>query len=258
MNRPKIFIGGDSWGCGEWPVPTKGKIICTKSKLEHKGLEQYLLEDDFVVYNSSVPDASNKLSILHLEKNLDDYFNNGDVVFWIQTDPIRNLRPYTDLVDQIKKEKGPLALSDSLLFDDYKILNSLAIKHNTCIHLIGGLSSIQKKIIKNFNHLNTLVMSWPQLLVGHKPEYSQIDYCNLGQWGSDWSLDSINLSTLMNQGHEHLPFDIDLVGQIIDELHLLASYNVIYNDPIFYPDGAHPNREGHKILYKFIKNSLNF
>jgi hypothetical protein len=62
----------------------------------------------------------------------------------------------------------------------------------------------------------------------------------------------------MNQGHEHLPFDIDLVGQIIDELHLLASYNVIYNDPIFYPDGAHPNREGHKILYKFIKNSLNF
>ena len=44
---------------------------------------------------------------------------------------------------------------------------------------------------------------------------------------------------------------------IIDELHKLDSYKIIFNDPIFYPDGAHPNREGHKVLYDFIKEKLN-
>ena len=251
---PSIFISGDSWGCGEWPPPKHRKIINKNATLEHRGLEQYFIEDDFLVYNSSAAGASNNDSIQSLKYNLEKHFQSGDIVLWVQTDPIRDLRPYTDLTNQIKKENGVFALANRVLIDNYSRLNDLAIKFNTNVHLIGGLSSINSTLIGNYNRLITLIVSWPQLLVSHKPEFSQIDYENYGEWGHDWSLDSINLSALMNSGK--LPFEIDLAEKIIDELHKLVGYKIIFNDPIFYPDGGHPNREGHKILYDFIKKKL--
>ena len=254
-NTPSIFISGDSWGCGEWPSSKPHKIINKNAILEHRGLEQYFIEDNFLVFNSSVGGGSNNDSIQSLQFNLEKYFKNGDIILWVQTDPIRDLRPYTDLTNQIKKENGIFALANKLLIENYTMLNDLAIKYNTHVHLIGGLSSIKPILVNNYNKLITLLLSWPQLLMQHKTEYFQIDYENFGEWGHDWSLDSINLSTLMNSGK--LPFDIDFSGKIIDELHKLDSYKIIFNDPIFYPDGAHPNREGHKVLYDFIKEKLN-
>ena len=255
MSPPKIFISGDSWGVGEWSPPTEHKIINKKAVIEHKGLEQYFIEDEFVVFNSSVGGGSNRDSIRSLENNLEKYFKDGDFIFWIQTDPIRNLRPYSDLTNQIKKANGLFALSNELLVDTYTVLDNLTKKYNTCINLIGGLSSIKTTLAKTFDNLNVIIESWPELLVKDNPLYSNLDYSNFSEWGADWSLDSINVSTLMNLGK--LPFDMDFTGQVIDELLKLNSYNIVFNDPIFWPDGAHPNRDGHKILYNFIKEKLN-
>ena len=78
----KIFIGGDSWGCGEW----------TEQTVSHKGVEQYFINDNYTVFNSSEGGSSNKFSIDRLDKDLRDYYISGDIIIWIQTDPIRDLR----------------------------------------------------------------------------------------------------------------------------------------------------------------------
>jgi hypothetical protein len=86
--RPKIFISGDSWGCGEWTYFTPPIM----STVAHKGLEQYFIDDNYTVFNSSKGGSSNEFSIVRLSKDLQEYYSSGDIILWIQSDPIRDLR----------------------------------------------------------------------------------------------------------------------------------------------------------------------
>jgi hypothetical protein len=241
MSLPKIFIGGDSWACGEWPAYESISVV-------HCGIEDYFIKDGHVVFNTARGGASNKHSISMLETELNNKFAVGDLIVWVQTDPIRNLRPYDTISYQLEQAGGVLNLMKQILVEDYARLNTIAQRINNTIYLVGGLLSIQQDQLTEYPKLNCLVESWPKLLVGTKPEYTQPDWSRYSILDSDWKIDHIDFDSFKNT---------NMVREIVDELYVMNTNRRVYQDPIFYPNGTHPNREGHQILYNLIKEKLN-
>jgi len=235
----KIFIGGDSWGCGEW----------TEQTVSHKGVEQYFINDNYTVFNSSKGSSSNKFSIDRLSKDLQEYYSPGDIIIWIQSDPIRDLRvgeqgEYGDNIYVALKNSNSSfnQLEKYLLTASYDKLSNLAGIHNTTIHVIGGLRNIDFTALSKFKNLNMLVKSWVYLLINRYGDE------NHGFAASDWGIDNFLI--------DQLPNDTKL--QLVDNLYEIHSrHQSISRFGIFRPDGQHPNRNGHKHLYNIIKKKLN-
>ena len=225
--EPQIFIGGDSWGTGEQP------------DLTHLGLEQYFRESGYTVFNLSKRGAGNRDSINLLLENLKINYQPGDYIFWIQSDPIRNLRPYDRLPEQLDSAGSLQNLIDQLLTKDYDQLQMLGRRFNSTVHLIGGLSSIKESLVTERPRLNSLVVSWVKLLVGD--HYPTVDWSKFSICNSDY--------TIKDFGNNPEP-------SLVDELYELDQNKRVFQHALFRPDRSHPNREGHKILYNYIKERL--
>ena len=227
MSLPNIFIGGDSWGVGELPA------------LEHLGLEQYFQEAGFQVYNAAVRGAGPRDSIGLLLETLKLHYQPDDYIFWIQSDPIRDLRPYTELPEQVDQAGGLRNLMHQLLSQDYDHLHSVGRRFKSKIYLIGGLTSVVETLVQSRPRLNTLVTSWVELLVSN--QYPDIDWSTFCIWNSDYTI-------------EH--FGSNPSAQVVDELYEFDQNRRVFRHPVFKPDGFHPNREGHLILYNHIREKL--
>lgn len=238
MSLPNIFISGDSWGTGELP------------NLVHLGLEQYFCNDGYQVYNSSTRGSSNRDSISLLLENLKQYYQPNDLIFWIQTDPIRNLNPTssdTKLNEHLTEAGGLIKLMTKLLAVDYDRLHSIARRFDSRVFLIGGLNSVDLELVDSRPRLECLLQSWPRLLVGNNPKYQSLNWDQFRLYTGGWTVRELKLEKLNN---------IDLAGKIIDELYEMDCNEVVFRDQIFHPDGRHPNRNGHKMLYNYIKERL--
>jgi hypothetical protein len=239
--KPKIFIGGDSWGCGEW----------IGHKVTHRGLEQYFLDVGYTVINSSRPSSSNIQSIIRLDESL-KIFNN-DIILWIQTDPIRDVSidksqalDVHKLRDGIEKFGGFVKFMEFLLHENYKKLNDIAKENNTVIHLIGGMTNVMENIASDFKNLNVVVQSWHHLLVGNIPQYSE--------WYKELYLGV--LSKNINEFSLQL-YEWKTKSKLVNELYTITKkcdqFQSLEN---IYPDRAHPSRHGHKKLFDYIINEL--
>ena len=236
--KPKVFIGGDSWGCGEWV-----HSLVSGPHISHKGLEQYFLDSGYVVVNTAKGGSSNSKSIHRLDKmNISD----KDVVLWIQTDPMRNVDSM-QIREGFRKFNSFIKFMEFLLYEDYKNLNAIGEKNNIKIHLIGGMTNVLENITSGFSNLNTLVQSWNHLLIGHIPEYSE--------WKSHLYLGIMS---------RHIDdFSLDLYSQdekfkLVDEIDnaIWKKWNMHHALSDVYPDGNHPTREGHKILFDYVVKEL--
>jgi hypothetical protein len=252
---PKIFIGGDSWGCGEWADPIvlqSGRKM--SSTVSHRGLEQYFINDNYTVFNSSKGGSSNRFSIERLAKDLQEYYSPGDIILWIQSDPIRDLRVHehkhgyrnnysNNISIALKNNNNNFTqLEKCLLADSYDKLSNLANAYNTTVHVIGGLRNIESNILSKFKNLNMLVKSWIHLLINKYGDDSD------GIGTSEWTVDDFLI--------DQLPVDVKL--QLVDDLYkIFNQHQSITKFKIFSPDGEHPNRKGHEHLYNFIKEKLN-
>lgn len=231
--KPKIFIGGDSWGCGEWKVQSN-----EGSRIAHKGLEQYFLDLGYSVINTSKGGVSNFASIRRLQISLSAYTEN-DVVFWIQTEAFRDV-PLNSLTQHILIANGVFNLGNNLLKESYTRLNASKIK----IYLLGGKQDLNLDELKQFEYLTPLVPSWVRLLVGHVEEYKSLfPQCT----EDDTMVNHIKLDSYTN----------DFKKQVVDELYFYEECLQMYKEDIFYPDGRHPNRHGHQILFDYIVKELN-
>lgn len=233
-DQPNIIISGDSWARGEWQYQTK--------EILHRGIEQYLEELNYSVVNVACPGDSNNESIDRLEFYLNQYQPKSPIVFWIQTDPIRDLRPYDNLTEQIKQAGGVVKLQEQLLADSYARLNTLAIKYNIAVHLIGGLCNLAVNNLDTYTHLNPLVPSWVNLL---------------GDYASRLRNPYVMGETECTVLHIDLNSYTKLFAyQVVSELHNISYDSFIFKDQVFHPDGLHPNRNGHKILLNYIVGKL--
>jgi len=213
----KILIGGDSWGVGEWPQETN-----------HRGIWQYFEEDGHEVIMKSIPGESNKTSISHMCDFINQNYNYN-YVFWFQSDPLRNLRPYDDFGNTIKNYDDLITQSNFLLDESYKELND---RTNCKIYCIGGCSKLNIDLISKYENLIPFVESLTELIL--------VDYKHPEIWCSDW----INHIEKLNESTIDFLLPNKMKQDSLSEVEEYRKY--------FWPDGNHPNRHGHRVLYDFI------
>jgi hypothetical protein len=225
-NNMNILIAGDSWGMGEW-----GGNLPTYD-VSHLGLERYFRTKKYAVLNVSKGGASNQESIRRL--TFSQSYKKYDYIFWFQTSPLRNLRPYLTFKKDFRSYKDLLDKSNELLDKDYKNLNNL----EQPIHCIGGCSKLNLESIAKYQNLIPLIPSITELILK--------DYKHPDIWLEEWNpligrqFDKNSIDLLYNDQNS------------INQLKELEEYR-----KYFWPDGEHPNRQGHKFLFKYICRTLN-
>lgn len=246
-SKPKIFIAGLSWGRGEWVGPN----------VVHRGIEQYFTDDGYQVYNVSKPRSTHTRVNQLLNECLSNHYSPGDIVFWIQADPVIDIIA-EEVAGKLLPNQKLIRLSERLLsagslvglmLDQqsriYCELNNIAVKYNTHINCIGGTYNINP-IIQEFSNLNQFVTSWINMLVGHYTEYARSAEINFGVTHT-WTVDNIDFSA----------YNVELATTIRNEIDERVANIIMFREDIFQPDGVHPNRDGHMMLYKYIKRELN-
>jgi hypothetical protein len=241
--QPKIFIAGTSWARGEWQGP----------RLVHKGLEQYFIDDGYTVINSSRPRSTHAEVNLYLDKSLSQYYKDGDIILWIQADPLSTIiGPNRDKNNKLSNLSQALQNTGSLsklIADQKKVifteLNQTALKYKTTILCIGGPYNISSAI-EDYSNLKSLIPSWIYLLVGHLQDYNHTADPEFGMI-LNWSIEQIDFSQCNN----------NLSISISQEIGERISNSKLTREDIFHPDGVHPNRHGHRILYDCVVDKLN-
>jgi hypothetical protein len=220
----KIVIGGDSWGVREWG----------DSEEIHRGMWQYFEEDGHEVTMSAIPGECNRITTSHLNNVLNSP-NQYDHVFWFQSDPLRDLRPYDDFGKSLKTHEDLIIKSDELIDKTYNFLNLIGKK----IYCIGGCSKLNMELIKKYDNLYPLIESVTEFILP--------DYQHPKLWHSDW----INVVDKLDMG------SIDFLLENKLKQDSLADNKIKEHREYFWPDGGHPNRKGHRVLYDYIIKTVN-
>jgi hypothetical protein len=248
---PKIFIGGSSWARGEWQGP----------EVAHRGITQYLSDSGYTVVDASQARSYHSRAIQNLQKHLDQHYRPKDIILFVMADPlldlimpelaklkikrsdqVKNLEQFSN---EIKLAGGVVALIRKLQDQIYNQLDLVACQFDTTIYCIGGTYNVNTNISKHYQNLYPLVVSWINLLIGHFQEHAGVDHPEFGI-SYTWGLDYIDLSK----------FDQTFAEQVKQEINLISDRTGILKELIFHPDGLHPNREGHKILFEYLIKQL--
>lgn len=245
-DRKLSLISGDSWSVGEWEndkhVPT----------INHGGLSQYLHEEGQIVVNVGLGGSSNRETYLRVRNfffnnhHLRAYPNKQVIVF--KSEWTRDFA-YMDSEDKNFYDQ-PMALRDRINSRFYYDLSALAQEWNVPIKIIGGCSDTL--LFDDFQNvypgLEIICQSMVNLLINN---CSTIEDPVFSVFSTDpRAMDFLKLlkqHTTDVQAMEILLDEIDRGQQRFDMFYKYKN--------LFYPDGAHPNREAHKILYDFLKRN---
>lgn len=250
----KIFVAGSSWARGEWD-PDRPVIL-------HDGIKQYFADSGYTVVDCSQARSYHSRVINYLSKKLEQHYKEDDIIFFIMADPLLDLimpelstmqvKRSTDVTnlprftESVKQAGGLINLVRQQQDNIYSQLDNLAKKYNTKIHCIGGTYNVNTDILEPYTNLLPTVISWIHLLVGHYKEHSGINRPDFGITYT-WGIDYIDLST----------YSTEFADQVRQEFFTISDSTRIMDELIFHPDGLHPNREGHKILYNHLVKQLN-
>lgn len=225
----KILLAGDSWGCGVWK---HSKIPFQKPTLMHKGIEQYMLDDGHEVINVSKGGISNEKIIDRMKPVINDNF---DYIFYIQTDPLRDIFKSDNFQEKSKwfeDYQSLLEINNRLMLDTYNKLNNFG----KTIHMIGGCSKVKSNMLEQFSNLKLVICSIPELIVDNF-EISEI-VCTGLWWKKNlderWSLETID--KILEQQRKWVWLAL--------------------NSPHFKEDRHHPDRHGYEKAYNYIKENV--
>lgn len=253
---PKIIVSGSSWARGEW--------VFGKPVVQHSGIVQYFTDAGYDVLPVSQARSYHSRVIEYLDKKLEEHYVENSVIFFIMADPLLDiimpelaslkLKRTGDvtnlpmLTDKIKQAGGINNLIHQEQDSIYKQLDTVAKKYNATIHCIGGTYNLNTNILAKYTNLNPLVVSWLDLMVGHFQDYAHENISD-PEFGITytWTINYVDLST----------YDSVFAEQVKQEFDTISKRFYILEEDIFHPDGLHPNRHGHKILYDKITQLLN-
>jgi len=214
----KILIAGDSMAMGEWNPVWQGP----ENQILHKGLEQYLLDEGHDVINESRPGDSLKKIFLSLQEHKQIF----DYVFVFVVEP-------NNAIDDDK------FWNTEYTYEDYYDRHKEAIRYFVqCLYtlnigpikLIGGSAKCLDEYIKGTD-IEIAIPSIIELLIP-----------NIEQYDMAFSY--------------HLKYiDNKVPANVVDKVYEQAQiFDNVFANPIMYPDGKHPNREGHYKIYQVLKN----
>lgn len=229
----KILLAGDSWGCGVWRTSKTPSIPL--SGVVHTGIEQFLKDDGHDVLNISWGGANNTDIIKRMLPLV--YRYSFDYVFYIKTDPLRELYPanveYIPDLEQLKFKNYQEILNavEAHSFNCYEKLSKLPIK----VNMLGGCGTINENLLKNYDNLNLVMSSIPKYLC---PDYEIPEIWLGSDWykkvDKSWSLECIDKLLEQQKKMEYLP----------------------QNCKHFLKDHAHPDEEGYYKVYQYIKETV--
>jgi lysophospholipase L1-like esterase len=253
MPTPKIFIAGSSWARGEW---ASGNPV-----VQHDGIKQYFADAGYTVVDASQARSYHSRVISYLDIKLGNNYKDGDIVFFIMADPLldiimpelaslklkrdldaTNLPGLTQAIEQCNGLINLIRKQQDII---YQQLDTVAKKYNVKIHCIGGTYNVNTDILSKYANLLPTVVSWIYMLAGQYKEHPGTDDPKFGITYT-WGINYIDLSTYTTEFAEQVKQEFDTIKdstRIMDEL-------------IFHPDGLHPNREGHKILFDHLVKEL--
>jgi hypothetical protein len=245
-DKKVTIIAGDSWSVGEW-LPNNGTPM-----ILHGGLTEYLHEDGHVAINVGLGGSSNRESYLRARNLLFNnhhlrLFKNKQIIVF-QTEWTRDFL-YMDPEDKNYYDR-PTELMHRIISRFYFDLSALSQEWNINIKVIGGCSDAL--MIEDFKTIYTgvevICQSMINLLLNDydivkNPVYS---FFSADHRGEDF----------LKLFKQHVT-DISQMQSILDEVDKgQRRYETFAQRPdLFYPDGAHPNREAHKILFEFLKRN---
>lgn len=252
--QPKIFVAGSSWARGEW-APGEPRV-------QHDGIKQYFADAGYTVVDASQARSYHSRVIAHLDKKLENNYIKNDIVFFIMADPLLDLimpeladmnlkrdsdaRNLPQLTAAVRSAGGIINLVRQQQDHIYSQLDAVAKRHGAKIHCIGGTYNVNTNLLDQYNNLLPTVVSWIYLLAGHFREHPGTDNPGFGITYT-WGIDYIDLST----------YTAEFAEQVRQEFVAISDSTQIMNELIFHPDGLHPNREGHKILFEHLVEELN-
>ena len=214
-----IIIAGDSWAAGEWAA----NPVTKEYGVTHTGLEYYMSSYRCRVLNLGKGAFSDRQSIDSIVTALREGFK-PDKIFWIQTAPLRDLRPYSP--DTFPKSLEEfMEVQNTLLVKSYQSLASI----NLPIHCIGGTTKLNVDLLSAHKTLNPLIPSIYEFFGVSPPQF------HLDAWVQD---DAVMTPEFTEQVYDLLQGSKDLPAKW------------------FYPDGFQPNRTAHQALFEYIL-SLN-
>jgi hypothetical protein len=248
--KPKIFVAGLSWAMGEW----------AGAEVVHGGIQQYFSEAGYQVVNSAKPRTYHQKINQILDQKLTESYQPGDVIFWIQADPLTDLiipekismyalksnNILPKFSQQIQQAGGLKNLVVKQQQEIYSKLNQTAQQYNTQIYCIGGTFNINQDVMSEFTNLVALVPSWIYLLLNHFSEHSRCQDQTFGVVHT-WDPAIIDFS-MFNKEFKNLVSAE--AAELIDNLKLFRE------DP-FQPDGIHPNKQAHRVLFDYLTKKLN-
>lgn len=251
--QSKIFVAGSSWARGEWSPD--------QPVVQHDGIKQYFSDYGYTVVDVSQARSYHSRVLSLLEKKMKEQYQAGDIVFFIMADPLLDIIMPELAIMQVKRSSDITNLSEftqsiqqangliNLVHQQqdliYSRLDSIAKQYNTQIHCIGGTYNLNTNILSKYTNLLPTVISWIHLLIGHFKEYPGLEDPNFGI-SYTWNLGYIDLSM----------FDPDFAEQVKQEFDVISKNFYMLEELIFHPDGLHPNREGHKILFEHLIEKL--
>ena len=226
----RILICGDSWGCGEWNVE------CTN--VLHPGLDQCLKDAGHLVDNISKGGCSNLDSAARI-RTWFERFGRVDSVFVFQTEYSRDFKHHSAETWNASSIKD---LSGQWVENFYFRLSELAQEYQCRINIIGGASDTVwfDNMGNDYPGCNIACQSLTNLLIN---DDSRILDPVFSWYGSTTESLLARVKTQLN------------TDELLSVINLgFERESVLKENPQwFYPDGKHPNRQGHQKLYNFLK-----
>jgi hypothetical protein len=226
----KIAVLGDSWGCGEWPTRTAHRL-----EVSHGGLAQYLKEAGHFVANYSVPGGSNYQTYDRFLKYQKIRSVEYDYLVWFQTGTLREHWEGTPwcIADfaQVRTYEQLMAAHRKILAHTYREFANLGVP----ILLIGGCSKADPVEASKYSAITVVIESAIEYLT---PTISQAEI-----WAEEfkWMKSKMTPQLFFDMQKQNLPKLFDLGD----------------NAPHLYkPDGSHPNRHAHWLLYEKLTEHL--
>ena len=237
-----IIISGCSWSCGEWSTDHQAEQKIPA--LQHGGLGQYIQEESGqTVLNLGIPAGSNLQSAKRVMTWLD---RNPTVdvehIFMFQTEWDRDYKMIFE--DDFEVIQDAYTLPGIWTARYYSRLSELAQTAGCRVSLIGGLSDTiwLDNFETEYPGVQLVCQSMTNLLINdvHKVDVPVLSWYNKK---------SIQL---IERIRSHLTPE-----QTVDLLNMIDSgferENLVFGYPEwFWPDGNHPNRAAHQVLYKFL------
>jgi len=258
----KILITGDSWGVGEWDWANPDQYT-----ISHNGLAQYFVENGVDVVNLSQGGLSNRMICQHLNHFMEANQHltpSAIIVFqteWTRDGSIENAKwiseeftslphntPVYDQFMDIDDSDRFIAAQNIIMGRYYSRLSEISQKYQVPVYVIGGVSDTMwmSKFSEEYPGVSILCQSVTNLIMNNThrtdtPVHSCFDNTN-----------ETDIALIKKQA------SVQEMNSVLDDVaNGIARRDVWQNNPeYFYPDGKHPNREGHKILYDFVANNL--